>query len=198
MSKKKHQGDPAGDESTESCDENDNMTECRHVRQAVDLQRVKKALIKSGLASDCELCKRLPKPEDMDTEFEFDHSLWLCLRWGNQAGGGSRNKLDLDLYKTPHSDSHAICVDTSTWSVWCYDCDEVVNVTCKKKLLEAVEYLQKQAENKNTVMAKPMEQPVSGAMGLIAGFPPQIALIRQDKISTFSIRHMTWYLLTNQ
>jgi ubiquitin carboxyl-terminal hydrolase 16/45 len=162
MSKKKHQGDPTGDESTESCDENDNKSECTHIRQAVDLQKVKKALIKSGLMADCEQCKKMPKVEsDMDAEFEFDNSLWLCLRCGNQACGRSRNKHALEHFKIPHSDSHAICVDTSTWSVWCYDCDEVVNVTCKKKLLEAVEYLQKQAENKNNATSKPLERVVS-------------------------------------
>ncbi|RZC36527.1 UCH and/or zf-UBP domain containing protein, partial [Asbolus verrucosus] len=161
MSKKKHQGDPNGDESTESCDENDNMSECRHIGRAVDLQKVKKALIKTGLLNDCEQCQKMPKVEsDMDAEFEFDNSLWLCLRCGNQACGRSRNKHALQHYNTPHSDSHAICVDTSAWSVWCYDCDEVVNVTCKKKLLEAVEYLQKQADNKNNALSKPAEPSV--------------------------------------
>lgn len=152
MNKKKHQGDPKGDESTESGDENDNMTECRHIRQAVDLQRVKKALIRTGLSSECEQCKKMPKIEpEMDMEFEFDNSLWLCLRCGNQACGRNKNMHALEHFKTPHSDSHAICVDTTNWSVWCYDCDEVVNVTCKKKLQEAVEYLQKIAESKKPV-----------------------------------------------
>lgn len=157
MSKKKHQGDPNADESTESGDENDNMTECRHINKAVDLQRVKKALVRTGFSNDCEQCLQMKKEvvEEMEAEFEFENSLWLCLRCGNQSCGRMRNKHALQHFETPHSDSHAICVDTASWSVWCYDCDEVVNVTAKKKLLEAVEYLQKQTENK-IVQSKPI------------------------------------------
>nr|XP_015838142.1 PREDICTED: ubiquitin carboxyl-terminal hydrolase 16 [Tribolium castaneum]XP_015838143.1 PREDICTED: ubiquitin carboxyl-terminal hydrolase 16 [Tribolium castaneum]XP_015838144.1 PREDICTED: ubiquitin carboxyl-terminal hydrolase 16 [Tribolium castaneum] len=137
------------------------MTDCRHVRQAVDLQKVKKALIKTGLTTECEQCKKMPKvASEMEPEFEFDNSLWLCLRCGNQACGRNKNMHALEHFKTPHSDSHAICVDTTNWSVWCYDCDEVVNATCKKKLLEAVEYLQKLAEGKSNALPKPAEHQV--------------------------------------
>ncbi|KXZ75896.1 hypothetical protein TcasGA2_TC034983, partial [Tribolium castaneum] len=78
-----HEGDPTGGESTESCDENDNMTDCRHVRQAVDLQKVKKALIKTGLTTECEQCKKMPK---VASEMEPDSS--SITRYGCVCGAG--------------------------------------------------------------------------------------------------------------
>nr|CAH7763379.1 unnamed protein product [Callosobruchus chinensis] len=70
---------------------------------------------------------------DNDMDFiEYDQSLWLCLKCGNQACGRGRNKHALKHFDTPHSDSHALCVNTTVWSVWCYDCDDEVNISCKK------------------------------------------------------------------
>lgn len=146
MNMKKHQGDPASD-SSESGDENQNV-ECAHINKAVDLQKVKKAIIRTGFYTDCEECKKIHTIETDDLEdLEYDFSLWLCLKCGNQGCGRSRNKHALKHYDTPHSDSHAMCINTTIWSVWCYDCDNEVNITCKKKLQEAVEYLRKQAES---------------------------------------------------
>ncbi|CAH2005134.1 unnamed protein product [Acanthoscelides obtectus] len=152
MNLRKHQGDP-NEDSSESGDENQNNVECAHINKAVDLQRVKKSLVRSGFLMDCEECKKLPPDNDMDF-IEYDQSLWLCLKCGNQACGRGRNKHALKHYDTPHSDSHALCVNTTIWSVWCYDCDDEVNVSCKKKLQEAVEFLRKQAES-NKIKQQP-------------------------------------------
>ncbi|XP_018576417.1 ubiquitin carboxyl-terminal hydrolase 16 isoform X2 [Anoplophora glabripennis] len=146
MNKKKHQNDPNGDESSESWDENQNSIECVHINKAVDLQRVKKSLTRTGFQTDCEECKKLPPDNDIG-DIEYDLSLWLCLKCGNQACGRGRNKHALKHYNTPHSDSHAMCVNTTIWSAWCYDCDDEVNISCKKKLQEAMEFLRKQAES---------------------------------------------------
>lgn len=72
---------------------------------------------------------------------------YFIFRCGNQACGRYRSQHALQHYKTPHSDSHAMCVNTTTWNVWCYECDDEVNVTAKKKLLETVENLKKLADN---------------------------------------------------
>nr|CAH7757613.1 unnamed protein product [Callosobruchus chinensis] len=158
MNLRKHQGDPNGD-SSESGDENQNSVECAHINKAVDLQRVKKSLVRSGFLMDCEECKKLPPDNDMDF-IEYDQSLWLCLKCGNQACGRGRNKHALKHFDTPHSDSHALCVNTTVWSVWCYDCDDEVNISCKKKLQEAVEFLRKQAES-NKIKQQPSTPSIS-------------------------------------
>lgn len=140
----KHQGDPNMDTS-DSDDENQNV-ECSHINKAVDLQKIKKSLTRLGFFKDCEECKVLPAEAESE-DIDYDMTLWLCLKCGNQACGRGRKAHALKHYNTPHSDSHGMCVNTTIWSVWCYECDDEVNITCKKKLQEAVEYLKKQSEN---------------------------------------------------
>lgn len=166
MSRKKHQGEPNGDDSTESCDEHPSVDECTHIKKAVDLRNVKKSLEKKGFLKDCEECSKMPpQDEEMnsdDMDFEFDQNLWMCLKCGNQACGRAKHKHALSHFEIPHSDCHALCVNTTFWSVWCYDCDEEINISCKKKLLEAVEYLKKQADsnNKTITMQQPENKPL--------------------------------------
>lgn len=145
MNLKKHQGEPNMDTSDSEI-ENQNI-ECSHINKSVDLQKVKKTLTRIGFLKDCEGCKNLPA--DGEADIEYDMSLWLCLKCGNQACGRDRNCHALKHYDTAHSDCHAICVNTIIWSVWCYLCNEEVKISCKKKLQEAVDYLKKQSESAN-------------------------------------------------
>ncbi|XP_017770908.1 PREDICTED: ubiquitin carboxyl-terminal hydrolase 16 [Nicrophorus vespilloides] len=149
--------------------------QCSHAHRAVDLGKIKKALQKDGgLRSDCDDCKKNPPvslsgtateetvvatseaattsllPQDMpDLEsviFEIDESLWMCLKCGHQSCGRYKNSHALQHFQTPRSDCHSICLNTTKWSIWCYDCDEELNITVTKKMLECVEYLKKQSE----------------------------------------------------
>lgn len=155
MGGRKGQGDPNfSDCSNDSPDENQNTSECNHVGKAINLSQIKSRLNKKGLATECEECKNNPIENglEMNGDFEYDSSLWLCLRCGNQACGRYKNEHALKHHKTPHSDSHSMCVNTSSWNVYCYDCDDEVNVTFNKKLQECVDYIQKHytaRENKN-------------------------------------------------
>lgn len=153
---KGRQGDPGvnTDDSTESCDENQNMAVCGHITKAVDLQKVKKSVMKSGFKTECDDCKLSPvengfedKALGFDSDFEYDNSLWMCLRCGNQACGRGKNKHALKHFNTPRSDCHALCVNTTDWNIWCYECDDEVNAACKKRLLECIEYLKKHADS---------------------------------------------------
>lgn len=147
MGRKKRQSEPNMDEdndSTESCDENQNGFFCSHIAKAVDLSKVKK-IIRNGLCTECPECEKNPiENGSLEDDYEYDLSLWLCLRCGNQGCGRSKRKHALNHYNKPHSDCHALCVNTTMWSVWCYECDNMINPSSKKKLLEAVEYLKKQ------------------------------------------------------
>ncbi|XP_019765732.1 ubiquitin carboxyl-terminal hydrolase 45 isoform X1 [Dendroctonus ponderosae] len=148
MSNKKHQREPTGAGlSSDSEDENQTNAECSHINKAVDLTSVKKIVNKHGFLAECSECKRLPvDPELAELEMELDLTLWLCLKCGHQACGRGKCKHALQHYNVPHSDSHSLCVNTTIWSIWCYDCDNDVNISCKRKLLDAVEYLKKHAE----------------------------------------------------
>lgn len=157
MGKKKRQGDPnESDYSSDSHDENQNTSECVHIMRSVQLTQVKARLNKKGLATECEECKNNPieNCSDMNGFFEFDNSLWLCLQCGNQACGRYQNKHALKHYNTPHSDCHDICVNTTTWSIYCYKCDNEINVSFKKKLYECVDYIMKHYKPKETPVNK--------------------------------------------
>ncbi|XP_050549954.1 ubiquitin carboxyl-terminal hydrolase 16 isoform X5 [Spodoptera frugiperda] len=146
MVKKKRQSDPGenGDESTESCDENVKSA-CPHVAKAVDLTQLKKALKTGGFQKDCSECKKSPKIEVPDPDYEEDLSLWMCLRCGSQLCGRTRNKHALNHFHTPRSDCHALTANTTTWDIYCYNCNNEVTASSAKKLHECVEYLKKQA-----------------------------------------------------
>lgn len=146
MVKKKRQSDATenGDESTESCDENVKST-CPHVAKAVDLAKLKRALKTSGFEKECAECKKHPKTEVDDPNFEIDLSLWMCLRCGTQLCGRAQNKHALNHFNIPHSDCHALTANTSSWEVYCYNCNNEVTTTSSKKLHESIEYLKKQA-----------------------------------------------------
>ncbi|VVD03668.1 unnamed protein product [Leptidea sinapis] len=146
MVKKKRQSDPTenGDESTESCDESAKST-CPHVAKAVDLTKLKRSLKTNGFEKECTECKKSPKTEVEDPNFEIDQTLWMCLRCGSQLCGRARNKHALNHFNTPHSDCHALTSNTTTWEVYCYNCNNEVTATSSKKLHECIEYLKKQA-----------------------------------------------------
>ncbi|XP_030750488.1 ubiquitin carboxyl-terminal hydrolase 14-like [Sitophilus oryzae] len=145
MNKKEYQRDPNNvDDSSESGDENQNNSECVHINKALDFTKVRKSVTKTGLLSDCEMCSKSPAEISVLSESDFDFHLWMCLKCGNQACGRFKNKHALKHYETPHSESHALCVNTTTWNVWCYECFDYVNASSKKKLLEVVEYLKNQ------------------------------------------------------
>lgn len=161
MVKKKRQSDPGenGDESTESCDENVKNA-CPHVAKAVDLTRLKKTLKTGGFETECAECKKTAKNEVSDPDFEEDLSLWMCLRCGTQLCGRAKNKHALNHFNTPHSDCHALTANTTTWEIYCYNCNNEVTASSSKKLHECIEYLKKQAmAGGNSKSLPPIELP---------------------------------------
>lgn len=54
--------------------------------------------------------------------------------------------IDVFSFKTPRSDCHAIAVDTTSFNIWCYDCDNEVNVNSSKKLLECISIVRREAQ----------------------------------------------------
>ncbi|KAF5270650.1 hypothetical protein FQA39_LY01388 [Lamprigera yunnana] len=150
MGKKKRQGEPNRntDDSSESCDENQNTSICPHINKGVDMPKLRKALSKVEFHEKCDKCNNAISSDlDMDGDYDFDLSLWMCLKCANLGCGRSWNKHALDHFNTPHSECHSLCINTMNWNVWCYTCDNEININSTKKLLDSVEYLKKHAES---------------------------------------------------
>ncbi|XP_037938167.1 ubiquitin carboxyl-terminal hydrolase 45 isoform X2 [Teleopsis dalmanni] len=160
MVKKKRQPDAHDDgSSTDSTDERGLQTSptagsCQHVKKSVDAPKLKKLLKTSGLASDCGQCKKAgatsPATEASESLndnscFEYDNTLWLCLKCGTQLCGRSKNQHALQHFKTPHSDSHSLTMNTRTFEIWCYECDNEVSANSRKNLLDCVDFVKKLA-----------------------------------------------------
>lgn len=43
--------------------------------------------------------------------------------------------------QTPHSDCHALTLNTRSFEIWCYECDNEVKADSRKNLLECVEFV---------------------------------------------------------
>lgn len=167
MVKKKRQNDHHEDDSTtESCDEkplnnsqgSGSSSDCPHAKKAVDPTKLRKILKANGL--ETENCAECAKCEPISTEsnklddvFEYDKTLWLCLKCGSQLCGRSKNKHALNHFMTPRSDSHALALNTTTLEIWCYECDDEVKPSLRKNLLECVEIAKKMSQK--TPIASP-------------------------------------------
>uniref|UniRef100_A0A1L8DTN2 Ubiquitin carboxyl-terminal hydrolase n=1 Tax=Nyssomyia neivai TaxID=330878 RepID=A0A1L8DTN2_9DIPT len=166
MGKGKRQADPVmeGDESsTESCDEkaaagNQSGTtpSCSHAAKSIDHNRLRKLLKAAGLdLEDCKECsKNTASNANAENDFEYDKSLWMCLKCGSSLCGRARNQHALKHFMTPRSDQHALVVNTTTFDVWCYLCDGEVNPSCPKKLFDCIDWLKKEVTKVQSIEEK--------------------------------------------
>lgn len=60
-------------------------------------------------------------------QFSDDPQMWICLQCGNVACGRGEKGHAIVHHKTPRSGEHCVVVDTHTWKLWCYKCDDAVN-----------------------------------------------------------------------
>nr|XP_036227074.1 ubiquitin carboxyl-terminal hydrolase 45 isoform X2 [Bactrocera oleae]XP_036227075.1 ubiquitin carboxyl-terminal hydrolase 45 isoform X2 [Bactrocera oleae]XP_036227076.1 ubiquitin carboxyl-terminal hydrolase 45 isoform X2 [Bactrocera oleae]XP_036227077.1 ubiquitin carboxyl-terminal hydrolase 45 isoform X2 [Bactrocera oleae]XP_036227078.1 ubiquitin carboxyl-terminal hydrolase 45 isoform X2 [Bactrocera oleae] len=184
MVKKKRQSDVHDDGSSTDSSEGalQNPTSgvgvCQHVKKSVDPTKLRKVLKASGLVADCMQCSKQgatsPAAEvkesildDSLSGFEYDTTLWLCLKCGSQLCGRSRNQHALQHYKTPHSDSHALTMNTRTFEIWCYDCDNEVKSNSRKNLLECVEMVKKAAQKPIPIASPTENTPLNNIEGKI-------------------------------
>lgn len=200
--KKKRQTDPHGGEdySTESCDEKPSngagtgsQRDCIHIKKSVDPTRLRKILKAVGIVTEtCSECVKasLKTPtigalsassptgdEEGPDMFEYDKTLWLCLKCGSQLCGRSKNQHALKHFETPHSDSHAVAMNTTTFEIWCYSCDDEVSPTQRKNLQECVEVVKKLLQKPPPTPAIPLqgcENSIDSIQGKIAATLEQI------------------------
>ncbi|KAL6259987.1 hypothetical protein P5V15_009895 [Pogonomyrmex californicus] len=148
MSKKRNRQPDANPDvseaSTESCEEASIDLKCSHITKAINLNKVKKNLKKTGILSECSMCKKLEADQKKAEEIcDISKPLWICLQCGEQNCSKEQKQHALEHYRKPHSDCHCMVTDSHYWSIWCYQCEIEVNPNSRKKLLETVEFIKK-------------------------------------------------------
>ncbi|XP_011634732.1 ubiquitin carboxyl-terminal hydrolase 45-like [Pogonomyrmex barbatus] len=148
MSKKRNRQPDANPDvseaSTESCEEASIDLKCSHITKAINLNKVKKNLKKTGILSECPMCKKLEADQKKAEEIcDISKPLWICLQCGEQNCSKEQKQHALEHYRKPHSDCHCMVTDSHYWSIWCYQCEIEVNPNSRKKLLETVEFIKK-------------------------------------------------------
>ncbi|XP_046359511.2 ubiquitin carboxyl-terminal hydrolase 45-like isoform X2 [Haliotis rufescens] len=128
---------------------------CTHINKAVNLTVVRKAVSKPTAAfGECGACTKdkgpaketttADGPEALETETET--TIWVCLQCFNQGcDRNSKEKHALAHYETPHSGTHCVVVNLTSWAVWCYACDEEIILETSKRIQECVDMLRKMA-----------------------------------------------------
>eukprot|EP00106_Octopus_bimaculoides_P014590 XP_014782032.1 PREDICTED: ubiquitin carboxyl-terminal hydrolase 45-like [Octopus bimaculoides] len=123
---------------------------CPHVNKAVNFAAMKKSLLKEkfGICKDCP--KKTENKKISDTPLavngdDYEGTLWVCLLCGNQGcDRNSTSKHALKHYENSHS-CHFIVINTTSWTAWCYVCDDEVPVEKNKKIMECLDFLKKEA-----------------------------------------------------
>ncbi|ALC48683.1 CG4165 [Drosophila busckii] len=133
---------------------------CQHIKKSVDTARLRRQLKTTGLLYDCPQCQKLNVQQPIAAgeatttgECEIDNALWLCLKCGTQLCGRSCNKHALQHHETPHSDLHALALNTRSFKIWCYACDAEISPNSRKNLLECVELVKRLAQKPPTAAA---------------------------------------------
>ncbi|XP_055598388.1 ubiquitin carboxyl-terminal hydrolase 16 [Uranotaenia lowii] len=126
---------------------------CKHALKAVEMSAIRKRLKTSGLDRECAKCAEETKGEkplvslldDDENGFAYDTALWMCLKCGTQLCGRSQMKHAKAHYETPRSDQHSLCINTTNFEIWCYQCDDRVKPNSLPRLQECVEFVKKTA-----------------------------------------------------
>lgn len=105
MAKKRRQGDPCENDSDSTSDEqfkaekSESGPKCAHVKRAVDKQKLRKLFNKSSVEKEkCVECTRMTNGDTDAGDFEYDLSLWMCLKCGSHLCGRTVNKHALNHF----------------------------------------------------------------------------------------------------
>ncbi|XP_077284168.1 ubiquitin specific protease 16/45 isoform X2 [Arctopsyche grandis] len=149
----------SSDSSAERSNSERSSATCPHLQKAVDLNKLRKAINKTGgLATACAKCP----PPLPDADFIEDDTLWVCLTCGSQLCGRMRNKHALDHFKTPRSDLHCLAANQATLAVFCYSCNNEVDADSNRKLNEALDLIRRNDSHNRTTPA-PAPAPASAS-----------------------------------
>lgn len=160
---------------------------CNHINMAVNVAAMRKGLVKQ-VYGECASCtKTAPEgdssqgaeaaPALLDTE----PTLWVCLQCGNQGcDRNSRDKHALKHYETPRSSCHCLVINTTSWTVWCYKCDDEVQLEQSKRLQECLDIIRKQAGLPQAEPVRKQSQSVSSTSFVEQAFKPSTSTPRSS------------------
>lgn len=106
MARKRRQGDPSDTSSEENfrSDKNETGPKCSHVKRAVEIQRLRKAFKRGPIENEtCVECTKATNGDGEAEDFEYDRSLWMCLKCGSHLCGRTVNKHALKHYEVSQS-----------------------------------------------------------------------------------------------
>lgn len=159
---RKHKMRKAKEASESSDDGCASVPVCNHINMAVNFASMKKGLAKQ-VFGECASCSKESssgrksgqgETNDQASASHIEESLlgdleptlWVCLQCGHQGcDRNSRDKHGLKHYETPRSSCHCLVINSSTWTCWCYKCDDDIPLERSRRLQECMEYLRKQA-----------------------------------------------------
>jgi len=100
--------------------------------------------------------KKAREEKEKEKEVSGPASCWLCMRCGSQGCGNNNKKHSYSHYKVPRSDLHCLTVNTTDWTIWCYECQTEISVDTHKKLYEVVELIKKTKDQPLNNNSRPM------------------------------------------
>ncbi|KAH8416530.1 hypothetical protein KR222_007785 [Zaprionus bogoriensis] len=124
---------------------------CQHIKKSVDTAHLHRQLKQTGLLYECVKCQKsaaITNAAGVESaaDCKVDNTLWLCLKCGTQLCGRARNQHALQHHQTPRSDCHALALNTRSFKIWCYSCDNEVNPSSRKNIFECVELVKRLAQ----------------------------------------------------
>lgn len=105
MVKKRRQGDPCdGDSSSDESFRTDKTVsgpKCLHIKKSVDIQRLRKYFKKTNVNTiECVDCMKKTNGSAGEVgDYEYDRSLWMCLKCGSHLCGRTVNQHALLHYQ---------------------------------------------------------------------------------------------------
>lgn len=164
----------AANKSATTATESAGNPSCAHLKKCVDFNIIKKTLKTIGLENkDCQECAKESTATaaaatanglDLSLALPIDEdgldALWMCLKCGVQVcRQGSNHVMHALLhFQKPRSEPHAMFVNTSSFKVWCFLCKELVDSAHRKKLMECIDYLKKDAKKVTTNIRQQQQQ----------------------------------------
>uniref|UniRef100_A0A8C4QZL7 Ubiquitin carboxyl-terminal hydrolase n=1 Tax=Eptatretus burgeri TaxID=7764 RepID=A0A8C4QZL7_EPTBU len=125
--------------------ESDSGKKCLHTQKAVDVNAVRKSLTLVGLSA-CTECSMSSEFETAEKGEDGAPSLmgWLCLKCAHQGcGRNSPGQHALKHHNVARSTPHCLAVSLDHWIIWCYSCNDEVDVNQRKILSEVLQLVRK-------------------------------------------------------
>uniref|UniRef100_A0A2M4A952 Ubiquitin carboxyl-terminal hydrolase n=2 Tax=Anopheles triannulatus TaxID=58253 RepID=A0A2M4A952_9DIPT len=123
--------------------------DCPHVQNGIDLVTIVKRTKAPGFPSvHCTLCigdsaaTALPGDDSASSSSSSTPPLWLCLKCATELCGRVGNQHAL-LHHRNSGELHSLAINTTTYEVWCYDCDDWVKPRPESQVAIVVKLMKK-------------------------------------------------------